>query len=141
MTDKTEKKTPRIDEETAKLEFIRWSENCRIEEVTDDDDDEGKARRTARDRIVGAIQKGLFVVDEAGYGKMTCDVDNKPVEVCFNRVYAGLYTAMDKKKDGQHIAKMNAALAALTGRPDTDFVKMHPADQKICQAVVNLFLV
>jgi len=133
--------TDRIDKDTAELEFLRWAEKGRIEEVTDDDDDEGRARRTSKDRIVGAIQKGTFVVDDDGYGKMNCDINGTVVDVCFNRVYAGLYTAMDKKKDGQHMGKMNAALAALTGRPDTDFAKMHPADQKICQAVVNLFLV
>jgi hypothetical protein len=133
--------TFKIDRETAEAEFLRWCDTCRIDTDFDETTDEGSTRCTMRLRLVKAIQNGAFAVDESGVGFMSADVKGEKVEVRFKNQYGGILAVMDRKKEGQNQAKLNASLAALTGLPDATFAAMHSTDLKICHAVILLFLV
>lgn len=131
-----------INRETAEQEFERWCDAMKFDiDYDSDDENTRRGRVQAKRKIVRAIERGELVVDEKGYAKLlNADVKGEPTDVCFNRLYAGLYTAMDRKKEGQGIGKSYAALAALTGLPDTTFDRMHPYHVGICTAVILYFL-
>jgi len=129
-----------IDRKTAEEEFERWCDRARIDTEFSESTEDGEARARARDRIIRAIERGVFVVDDDGIGSFTADVKGAPVEIRFSEFYSGAHSAMDRKKDGHNFAKLHASLSAITKQADATFTNMHPTDAKLCQAVALLFL-
>lgn len=133
--------TIQIDRETAENDFIRWCDRARIDTEFKESTEDGEARARARDRIIRAIEKGFFTVDDEGIGTLTADVKGAQTKITFSEFYTGAHVAMDRKKEGHNFAKLNASLSAMTKQSDVTFAQMHPTDAKICQAVALLFLV
>lgn len=103
---------------------------------------EGEDRTSAskaRDTVLRALRLGRLVVDSEGVATYTPQVgDTSPL--VFAEPTGAVMQAMDRRKEGETMAKTFAMLGAWTGQPPTRFSAMRMRDLTVCQMLMSLFL-
>ena len=88
--------------------------------------------------ITKAIETGRLVVNDDGEPVFTPAGFDSPMT--FHEPTGATYMSIDRRKDGQNVAKLHAMLADMTKQPPDVFAKMKARDYKVAQAVIMLFL-
>lgn len=133
----------KINREMAESEFDRFMETMGVEYDESTLDAESISEFKAhRERIVKAIERGSFVVNDEGEGVFTPEKTQLPDggKITFHEPTGETVQATDNGKAGKPVAKIHYALAQLTKQPVQTFVKLHMKDYKVCQSVITLFL-
>lgn len=128
-----------VDRFTAELEFTRWAEAMRIDLGEDFDADDTKDNEASRRLIIKAITDGRLVIDDTGHAIFT-PAGKDPIK--FDKDENDLIGAkVGSKRNDDPVVKMYAMLAAWSETSIATFRLMHPADKKVCFALISLFLV
>lgn len=130
-----------IDSETAENEFNRWSESMDLDidpELMDDDDK--KAFKKQKRRLIKAICNGSLIVNDDGEFVYTPQKSKNTDSLTFHERTGASVMAMDGKKKNHNVAQTYAIMADMTrGHPGV-FAKMIGEDIKICEAIFILLM-
>lgn len=127
--------------EVAEAEFDRFCDAMCIDNdpsTLDDDDKQGFAQQ--RNRVVSAIIAGSLVIDEEGRPVYTPQRVADAEPVTFYEPTGATLMAMDRRKKGEDIAKLYAAMADIARTHPSTFAKMPMPDLRVCMAIATLFL-
>lgn len=126
--------------EVAEQEFSRFVEAMDLDvEPKGWTDDDKKSFEEAKRLLVGAMERGLLVVDQEGRPVYTPRLGNSEAITFYEPTGADLLV-IDQAKKGANISATFKVLAAMTKTDPSRFSKMANRDLKVCQAVQALFL-
>lgn len=133
-------KDTKVAADVAEADFNRFIDCMDLDINTDGmDDDEKKDLSLQKGRVTSAIMVGSLVINEDGEPVFTPQREDTDA-LTFHEPTGAALMAMDRKKQSEEIAKMFAAMAAITRTNSKVFSNMKMADLKICLAVTTLFL-
>lgn len=128
-----------IDREFAEKEFDRFIESMDIFDASNDEDaDDAKSFRAARNLIVGAIQRERVTINDDG--EPTIHMSDETDPITMSEPTGAALMAMDGKGKGREIAQMYAAMGQMCGISPKTFSAMKQRDLKIFQNLAILFL-
>lgn len=131
----------KVDQQTAEFEFDRFLYTMELETDTGElDEDELKAFNSLRDTFVKAVMAGRLVVNESGEPVYTPVTIEDATPLTFHEPTGAAFMAMDRRKQGEDMAKMAALMGAITKTGPARFSKMGARDWKVCQAITALFM-
>lgn len=134
---------PKIDEETADVEFERFAVGYDLEfDEKEMDDDSAKEFRKGKDRIVRAIQAGAMTIDDEGnptYTPQRAKSKHQKPLVFHERTGKTLAAGdgLDVKAVGR---RMNASIAELCNVQPKDIAGLVGPDIKVCEALFLLLV-
>lgn len=132
---------PKIAEEVAESEFERFALAMDLDTNVDKMSVDVATGFTELRRVVTrAMQRGSVVIDEKGQPVFTPQYDKDVTPVTFYESSGAALMSMDRKKDGEHVAKKFTAMGAMTKTSALRFSSMDMRDLKVCQAFYLLFL-
>ena len=130
-----------ISREFAEQEFNRFCVAMDLDVTPDKLTNEDKAGlENQRRMITGAIQDGRLIINDEGEPVFTPGTESTPEPIVFKEPTGATFLAMDKRKEGQTVGKLNAMLGDMTHQPPARFARMKNRDYKICQALITVFL-
>lgn len=131
----------KVDQETATVEFNRFTESMDLDvnlaEMSEEEEAEFKKHRG---RLIKALQVGSLVINEEGEPIFTPQRGETETPIIFQEPRGSAIMAMDQKKKGHEVGKLYAIMADITGQTTGTFSKMKMSDLKICTAITTLFL-
>lgn len=134
---------PKVDRESAEVEFARFVDMMAldIDEATLDDEDKKGLFENKR-RIINALMAGSLVVNDKGEPIFTPARDGSSSHnpIIFHEPTGSAVMEMDRKKDGHDIGKMVAVMANVTKTSAAKFAGLKYADLKVCMAIMMLYL-
>jgi len=130
----------KIAPEVAEAEFARFAAAMDLDvdvERMDGDDKENFTKQ--KRRVTRAIEHGHLVVDDKGQPIFTPQLgDTSPIT--FFEPTGSALMSMDKRKEGENVAKTYATMGEMTKTSAARFSAMNGRDLKVCQALYLLFL-
>ena len=128
-----------VDVSVAEVEFDRFCDAMGLDVDPVFMNEEDRANLTKhRAVIVDSIRDGKVVISEAGEPIFSPSDDSDPLT--FYEPTGATFLAMDSRKKGHDVAKMNAMLSDMTKTDPGRFSKMRNRDYKICQSLITVFL-
>lgn len=122
----------------AEDEFQRFADAMDLDvDVERMDKDDRDAFGRNKRRITRAIELGRLVIDDKGQPVYT---PQNGATITFYEPSGASLLSMDKKKDGENVAKTYATMADMTRTSAERFSSMPARDLKICQSLYLLFL-
>ena len=130
----------KVNQETAMVEFDRFTESMDLDlDLTGMDDEDKIDFSKHRGALIRAIQIGSLVINDEGEPVFTPQRENGE-SITFHEPRGSALMAMDRKKKNHDMGKLFATMAEMTGRNPGTFSKMLMPDLKICMAIGTLFL-
>lgn len=131
----------KIDQETALLEFDRFTESMDldVDESFMDEEDLTSFNKQKR-RIVEAVCNGSLVVNDDGEAVYTPQKITLDTPLTFHERTGASIMAQDGKKKNYDVTKMYAIMAEMTKTHPNTFAKMCGIDIKICEAIFALLM-
>lgn len=131
----------KVAKEVAEEEFDKFCEGMDIDSDTQEmNEDDQKGFEDQKAKIVRAIMRGSLTFNEDGlpvYAPTRSKIDNPLV---FHEQTGAHLMAMDRKKEGQNVAKLLSLMDAMTKSAPGTCSKLEGADLKTCMAIITLFL-
>jgi hypothetical protein len=140
---KTEKKTYKIDKETAEAEFASFCEandiDCDVDGMTDDDQEDFKPIKR---RFINACREGRVVVDGRKIIYTVSEYSAKEFQgtVEIKRPDGHAFIAMDGYKETQSVHKLQGFVASMAGKEVKYFSKLDVSDWLFFRDMATLFL-
>lgn len=131
----------KVARDVAEEEFNTLCENVDIDNDTEamsEEDQKGFEEQKAK--LIRAIMRGTLTFNEDGlpvYTPMRSKIDNP---LTFHEQTGAHLMAMDRKKEGQNVAKLLSLMDAMTKSAPGTCSKLEGADLKTCMAIITLFL-
>ena len=135
--------TPKVDKESAEVEFERFVDAMDLDLNTSIMDDEDKTAFTkTKTRLLRAVQKGSLVFNEDGEAVYTPAHPKSKYDkpITFHERTGASLMAMDNKKKGHDVAKTYAVLADMCKVHPNTFANLVGTDVKICEAIFALLM-
>ena len=130
-----------LSQEFAEQEFERFCTCMDLEVQTADMSDDDRASfEKQRRTVVDALRGGSLVIRDNGEPEFRPVSEPEGEPITFYEPTGATFLAMDSRKKGHDMAKLNAMLGDMTKQPPIRFSRMKNRDYKICQALVVLFL-
>ena len=136
MTNKEDK--PKVDKESANVEFDRFAESMDLDLDTNDMDSEDlTAFNKQKKKIVTAIQKGALMVNDNGEAVYTPQNPRSKRQdaITFHERTGASLMAMDGKKKNHDAVKMYAMMGDMCKVHPSTFAGLVGIDVKICEAI------
>lgn len=134
--------TNKIDNETAELEFYRFTDSMELdvdEKFMDEDDIKSFSKQ--KRRIVDAICDGSLIINDTGEPVYTPKKSDIGVDsLTFHERTGASILSMDGKKKNHDVAKTYAIMAEITKTHPKIFAKMVGVDIKLCEAIFALLM-
>lgn len=127
--------------EVALDEFNRF---CDLMDIDRNEDamteEDAKSFQEPRDVLVKAIMQGGLVINEDGEPVYSPKNSPKVGTLTFREPNGADYMAMDRKKDGQNIAKMWTLAESVTKSTPGTIANLRNRDLKVVRAIMQLFM-
>lgn len=138
----------KIDKETAKLEFEKFTDDWEIDvDFSELDKEDKKGYLTQKKNFVNAVRKGRlkYITKENGDEILEYTFSNKSKthhgEIVEIRIPEGSdYMVMDDYKEDENTKKTYAVFASMTKKPKGYYSNISAIDIKAIQSIVVLFL-
>ena len=131
----------KVDKETAESEIERFALAMDLDLDTSEMDEEDRKALDQQKRVLLlSIQKGNLVINENGEPVFTPTKGENREPLTFFEPDGASFMTMDKMKKNHDVAKMYGIMADMTKTHSKVFAKLKHRDNKICQAIVTLFL-
>ena len=131
----------KVAREVVEAEFNALCENVDIDnDVANMSDEDQKGFEEQKAKLVRAIMRGALTFNDDGlpvYAPQRSDIPNA---LTFHEQTGAHLMAMDRKKDGQNVAKLLSLMDAMTKSAPGTCSKLNAADLKTCMAIITLFL-
>jgi len=138
------KDQPKIDPETAEMEFVRFCENNEIEhDESKMTDEEKETFGEIKKRIIKACMKGRVETDGTSMVYTISDFSPsgfKGEKITIKRPQGNAYSAMDSYRERENVGRLHGFVSAMTGKDIRFFSKIDVSDWKFFNSVAQLFL-
>ena len=132
---------PKVDQETAELEFIRCMEAMDMDPAPKHRDQEDLASfEDSKFEFINAIKGGSLTVDGMGDLHYTPKSSRMKDPIHFGEPDGEVLLAMDRVKGSHSFAKNIAVLSKWSGRPEIEFKAMKQRDHRVLNSILGLFL-
>lgn len=132
-----------IDEETAKIEFDRFTESMDLDlDKSNMDAEDLTAFEKNKNRILTAIQRGAMIINEDGEAVYTPQHKRSKYKesITFHERTGASLMAMDSKKKNHDVAKTYAVMADMCSVHPGIFAGLVGTDVKVCEAIFSLLM-
>lgn len=134
-------KESKVDAKTAEVEIERFATAMDLDLDTSEMDEEDRKALDQQKRVlIRSIQKGDLIISDNGEPVFTPTKGDHLEPLTFYEPDGASFMTMDKTKKNHDVAKMYGIMADMTKTHTKVFAKMKLRDNKVCQAIVTLFL-
>lgn len=132
---------PKVAREVAQDEFNRFCDSMDIDNNTDAmTEEDAKSFEEPKAAIIRAIMEGSLVIGPEGEPEYTPKNSPKVGTLIFREPNGADYMAMDRKKEGQNIAKMWTLAESVTKSVPGTIANLRNRDLKVVRAIMQLFM-
>lgn len=132
---------PKVAREVAQDEFNRFCDSMDIDNNTDAmTEEDAKSFEEPKGVIIRAIMEGSLLINDDGEPEYTPKNSPKVGNLTFREPNGADYMAMDRKKEGQNIAKMWTLAESVTKSSPGTIANLRNRDLKVVRAIMQLFM-
>lgn len=122
-------------------EFNRFCDSMDIDNNTDAmTEEDAKSFEEPKGVIIRAIMEGSLLINDDGEPEYTPKNSPKVGNLTFREPNGADYMAMDRKKEGQNIAKMWTLAESVTKSAPGTIANLRNRDLKVVRAIMQLFM-
>lgn len=122
-------------------EFNRFCDSMDIDNNTDAmTEEDAKSFEEPKGVIIRAIMEGSLLINDDGEPEYTPKNSPKVGNLTFREPNGADYMAMDRKKEGQNIAKMWTLAESVTKSSPGTIANLRNRDLKVVRAIMQLFM-
>lgn len=122
-------------------EFNRFCDSMDIDNNTDAmTEEDAKSFEEPKGVIIRAIMEGSLLINGDGEPEYTPKNSPKVGNLTFREPNGADYMAMDRKKEGQNIAKMWTLAESVTKSAPGTIANLRNRDLKVVRAIMQLFM-
>lgn len=122
-------------------EFNRFCESMDIDNNTEAmTEEDAKSFEEPKGVIIRAIMEGSLLINDDGEPEYTPKNSPKVGNLTFREPNGADYMAMDRKKEGQNIAKMWTLAESVTKSAPGTIANLRNRDLKVVRAIMQLFM-